>query len=195
MRHAGPLCEDRAETPSGMTSLNWNFSVFWVEWEVGGGCLPENFLWSQTLKVSAHRIKALECSLHTQRAENILWAHSVKVKGDASDVLPSAWLVAGWRFEHDRTLADRTQNTEHLNSLLKAHLSTFILIERTGCGLHACPGCRAMSVVLSGRVMRKSSESTSVPSSSQTRDTDTADRENSRAWQTYSIHFSGLMPE
>lgn len=72
--------------------------------------LPEDFLWSQTLKVSAHRIKALKCSLHTQRAENILWAYSVKVKGDASDVLPSAWLVAGWRFEPDQTLADWTQN-------------------------------------------------------------------------------------
>lgn len=147
-------------------------------------CLPEHFLWSQTLEVSAHGIKALKCSLHTQRAENILWAYSVKIEGDASDVLPSAGLVVGWRFEHDRTLEDQT---EPLRPMLKEHLSsaTFLFSARTGWGLHVSPGCRAMSIVLSGRVMRKSSESTSVPSSSQTRDMDTADRESSRAWHTY----------
>lgn len=67
--------------------------------------------------------------------------------------------------------------------------------QHTACGLHVCPGCRAMSMVLSGRVMRNSSESTSVPSSSQTRDRDTADRDSSKAWQTYSTHTgrSGFM--
>eukprot|EP00066_Takifugu_rubripes_P029240 XP_011618506.1 PREDICTED: GMP reductase 2-like [Takifugu rubripes] len=64
-----------------------------MEAERSSICLPEDFLWSQTLKVSAHGIKALKCSLHTQRAENILWAYSVKVEGDASDILPSAGLV------------------------------------------------------------------------------------------------------
>lgn len=59
------------------------------------------------------------------------------------------------------------------------------LVTHTGCGLHVCPGSRAMSMVLSGKVMRNSSESTSVPSSSQTRDRDTADRDSSRAWQTW----------
>lgn len=42
--------------------------------------------------------------------------------------------------------------------------------KHTGCGLQVCPGSKAMSTVLSGRVMRNSSESTSVPSSSHTRD-------------------------
>lgn len=60
------------------------------------------------------------------------------------------------------------------------------MVEHTGCGLHVCPGSRAMSMVLSGRVMRNSSESTSVPSSSQARDRDIADRGSSRAWHTYS---------
>lgn len=55
---------------------------------------------------------------------------------------------------------------------------------RTGCALHVCPGSRAMSVVLSGTVARNSSEFTSVPSSSQTRDRDTADRHSSNAWHT-----------
>lgn len=55
------------------------------------------------------------------------------------------------------------------------------LVKHTGCGLHVCPSSRAMSMVLSGRVVRNSSESTSVPSSSQTRDRDTADRDSSRA--------------
>lgn len=69
--------------------------------------------------------------------------------------------------------------------------------KHTVCGLHICPGSRAMSMVLSGRVMRNSSDSTSVPSSSQTRDRDTADRDSSKAWQTYSTHAScsGLMWE
>lgn len=68
-------------------------------------------------------------------------------------------------------------------------------VKRTGCGLHVCPGSRAMSVVLSGRVIRNSSESTSVPSSSQTRDRDTADRDSSNAWHTCSTDSScsGLM--
>lgn len=69
------------------------------------------------------------------------------------------------------------------------------LVKHTGCGLHVCPGVRAMSMVLSGRVMRNSSESTSVPSSSHTRARDTADRDSSRAWHTYGTDSScsGLM--
>lgn len=53
--------------------------------------------------------------------------------------------------------------------------------------LQVCPGSRAISMVLSGSVMRNSSDSTSVPSSSQTRDRDTAEKDNSNAWHTYSL--------
>lgn len=76
---------------------------------VWGGGLPEDFLWSQTLKVGAHGVKALERSLDTQRAEDVLRAHPVEVKGDAGDVLPGAGLIAAWGSEDDRALADQTQ--------------------------------------------------------------------------------------
>lgn len=63
--------------------------------------LPEDFLGPQTLKVSAHRVKALKCGLHVQGAKNILWAHFVKVKGDTSYVFPSTRLVVVLRFGHN----------------------------------------------------------------------------------------------
>lgn len=63
-------------------------------------CLPKNFLGSQTLKVSAHRVKPLKCGLHTQGAKEVFWAHFVKVKGDTSNVSPSARLVIDLRFVH-----------------------------------------------------------------------------------------------
>lgn len=169
--------------------------------------LPEDFLGSQTLKVSAHRVQALKRCLHTQRTKHILWAQPVKVKGDSSDVFSGPWFVL--RFVYNCTLDDDRQLSFTLimymihyraaaagqDTFPKLNLALWrynnndcfaCSTSRTARGLHVCPGSRAMSAVLSGRVMRNSSESTSVPSSSQTRDRDTADRDSSNAWHTCS---------
>lgn len=92
-------------------------------------CLPENFLWPQTLKVSTHRVKPLKCGLHTQGAKEILWAHFVKVKGDTSNVSPSARLVIGLRFVDEWTLQDQRQS--HLKILCIASHACLCGYERT----------------------------------------------------------------
>ena len=66
--------------------------------------LPEDFLWPQTLKLSAHRVHALERSIHIQGAKDVLGAYLVEVKGDTSDVSPGPRLVAVLRFVHNCTL-------------------------------------------------------------------------------------------
>lgn len=150
--------------------------------------LPENFLGSEALEVCTHRVKTLKCGLHTQGPKHILWAHFVEVKGHTSYVFPIAWLAVILRFQHKGTLEERSEIWIIWITWIYTVHSIWIeyLVKHTGCGLHVCPGSRAMSMVLSGKVMRNSSESTSVPSSSQTRDRDTADKDSNRAWQTWS---------
>lgn len=148
--------------------------------------LPENFLGPKTLKVSAHWVQALKCGLHIQWAKHIFGAHPVKVKGDAGYVFPSTWFVVVLSFGHNCTLGG-IREIRKLSPRDKKHTlnpDTASAVKPTCCDLHVCPGSRAMSMTLSGRVMRNSSESTSVPSSSQTRDRDTADSESSNAWHT-----------
>ena len=77
------------------------------------GCsLPEDFLGPQTLKVSAHGVKALICGLHIQGAEQVLWAHFVEVKGDTGYVFPCAWLVTVLKSGNNCTLEGIRGNSQ-----------------------------------------------------------------------------------
>lgn len=71
--------------------------------------LPEDFLGPQTLEVSAHRVQALKCGLHTQGTKQIFGAHLVKVEGDTSYVSPGPRLVVVLRSGHNCTLGDQRQ--------------------------------------------------------------------------------------